>query len=213
MPRRPPAHPVPRGMICTVLPRGAHPHGALNFDWLYRTPAFPDGISQIRVANLSREEQVGLAEYWFRLNFVPFNANGPWFTLDVSALDGPDLLAPEHDSPLAFLEQEFFGALSSEIIADLATTFLQESAEWSPVLPDAPALPADDLAATAQAALDLVEADLARVGPGHNQGPPLDPAIVAEIREAVQTGLQAVSTGSAGKDAAPTPRSKGKLIL
>lgn len=106
-----------------------------------------------------------------------------------------------HQSPLIFLEEEFFGALSSQIIADLATRPLQEAAEWSPVPPDAPA-PADDPAAAARVALERLEADLKRIGLGHNQGPPLDVATVADGIALVGAGREAIEAGPRGVETA-----------
>lgn len=197
--RRPPQHPLPRGLIWKPLGFGIGAFGDPMAEWAYRTPAQPQGLT---TAALRRAPQLEQAEL----------ADRPWFTLGSSVLGGPDVLAPEHAPALTFLEEEFAGVVSPEVIANVAARLQREAEEWSPVPPDPAPSSADDPAAAARDALERVEADLTVVGPGHNHGPALDPTIEADIREQVQLGRDAIKAGVRGKEGATLVRA-GLLTL
>ena len=156
-------------------------------------------------------EQTNLAEYWFRLNFVPFEGDVGGAGYGVSSA-GSGGYAPGHMLPGAYLSDEFADVLPSSVIENVSVRLQREATWWIPAPPESLPSQDSDLARAARVALERVEAYLARVGPGHNQGPPLDPAIAAEIREQVRSALQAVETGTEGKDAASASASKLKAL-
>jgi len=195
-------------MIRTPLPYGAYPTGGPDFDWLYRTPAFPDGVSQLQLQNLDRQEQDGLAEYWFRLNFVPFQGDlgGAGYGISSASAGG---YASGTMLPGTYLNDEFAEVLPSSVIENVSVRLQREATWWIPATPEPSLSNSTDLAGTARVALERVEADLERVdadfkrvGPGHNQGPPLDPAIVAEAVALVLAGREALEAGPKGLEKA-----------
>lgn len=210
-PRRPPEYPLCRGLFWKHAHAGGFRANDPLAEWAYRTPAHPQGLSRSALRRATQAAQTELAEYWYRLNFLPFEHDVGGTGYGVLPA-GPGGYAPGSMLPGAYLTDEFTDVLPLTVIEDISARLMREATWWIPVPPESSPPDSSEPADAARVALERVAADLERVGPGHNQGPPLDPAIVAEIREQVRVGLEAVVAGSAGKDGGKSAAS-GLLTL
>jgi hypothetical protein len=207
MAHRPPAHPLPRGVVWRPFTAGS-PVGRPLAERAYITPRYPDGISESDLLLAPAEVQAETAEIWFLSNYQPATLSGAPLGLGgyiPSAARTPaETLRNEFGSPLEIA----FNILAGR--ASLASAF------WEPMPDQPPSLAADD----GQTLLTLPnvqdelreridhleriieELGAARGGVGHNQGPPLlDAPQLAAIVVATLQARDGISAGDKGKPA------------
>jgi hypothetical protein len=208
MPKRPPADPLPRGLVwreATVDTLRADDPLA---EWAYVTPRHPDGLPGSELRRVGPAHRLEVMRFWMVSNFEPLPP-GPWFGFGATGHGfGQGVWAPPTWPPEEILSDEFRETAPAEDIAKLSDEFAMRAQFWTP-LTDRPLdlvlnhqVPAS--LTTVQATLERLEAAVAAFqknsgGIGHNGGPEIvDKADLASIREAAAEAKVATAEGKAG---------------
>lgn len=220
MPRRPPQHPLPRGLVWRLADADEFRAGDPIAEWAYVTPQEPNSVRTSALQYATSQQQTDTARFWFLSNYEPFANDGDLFGFAGQGLGfGQAPFAPSSYPPDTLLQEEFAGTIPSNILAILATELGLQAGLWIPI-PDLPQTmlaiaegSSADPEATVAAALAKVEANVGQaelIGPGHNQGPPL---LDARLREEIIQAVRMTQQGIAAKEAGVSETKEGQNRL
>ena len=219
MPRRPPHHPLHRGLIWRQFAAGT-PTGRPLAEWVYITPRYLEGLRQEDLEKETPEKQIETAQIWFLSNYEPFNGQGLGHGSRPHGTLGPQFWSAD-----VIFRDEFAGVIPEAVLSKLATRW-QARADFWWFIPDLPPIVSSPAAGGSASPQIVAEAALARLdeavraigaihgGVGHNQGPPiLDVSIQAEIEQATQQAREELAATKADKPAVKEAQNKLSKIL